>query len=104
MLPLEVASVFLSFLILHKSESLPLDDSLALELEGDLESPDFRDSSCYPSPTQSLNFPDATSSPTQASQSWWCPAQREFAWLGFSYDVSYSLSTVNSLLSIFFLL
>ncbi|OAV92397.1 hypothetical protein PTTG_08963 [Puccinia triticina 1-1 BBBD Race 1] len=84
MLPFDFASVFLAFLIFHESKSAALDGNL----EGDSEYLDFRDSICYPSPTHSLNFPETVSSLAQASQDWWCPPQKEFSWLGFSYDVS----------------
>ncbi|KNE97642.1 hypothetical protein PSTG_09048 [Puccinia striiformis f. sp. tritici PST-78] len=88
MLPLGLASVFLAFLIFHESESLDSSDLDLGDAEGDLEVPELRDSICYPSPTHSLNLPGTTFSLTQASRDWWCPQQKEFSWLGFSYDVS----------------
>lgn len=43
---------------------------------------------CYPSPTQLLNLPNMVSKRTQPPTNWWCSPKDEYAWLGFSYDVS----------------
>ncbi|PLW37590.1 hypothetical protein PCASD_09031 [Puccinia coronata f. sp. avenae] len=59
------------------------------EVQGDeLAYPVRRESLCYPSPTQSMDFPDTTHALTKSPKNWWCPLEKEFAWLGFSYDVS----------------
>ncbi|MBW0523056.1 hypothetical protein O181_062771 [Austropuccinia psidii MF-1] len=70
----------------NKNSAFYINNNLKAEAHQTLR---HRNQMCYPSPTGSMNLPqDTPFELNQTKTSWWCDQRDEYAWLGFSYDVS----------------
>lgn len=77
--------VLFFLLMIYESGCLPFFDDIH-DPTDEYQGPD--NTLCYPSTTESFDLTNTVSLSAQPLNNWWCSQRDEYAWLGFSYDVS----------------